>query len=257
MSGVCFPGRVRSTVVGTRHLPGRWTVRTIWCALFTLSIALGAAAQTPTQTGVADKAVPPAPDDGGPRRWTVEADGGIRLYDAPSIGAKVIAVIGDGAILSNLGCAVEQDRIWCLVRPFRGGARGYAEAEFLVPARGPDGTVPVGIDDSKRRARKADFDTEGKAVCAQNRGETMGQCTIAVARSGGGDASIVATFSNGFSRTLYFVHGEFISANPTMSGTGKDTDWRTENEMHFIRVEDQRYELPDALLFGDAPTGRE
>ncbi len=251
MSVLDLPDPERPTVIGTRPSPDPWVVRTLWCALFTICLALNAAAQTPAQNGAASAVVPPAPEDGGPRRWTVEADTGIRMYEAPSTGATIIREIADGAILSNLGCAREEDRVWCTIRPFRGGKRGFVAADFLVPARGPDGSVPTGPDDSKRRARKGAFDARGKGACAQIRGEAMGECTIAVARSDGSDASAVATFSNGFSRTLYFVHGEFISANPTMSGTGKDTDWRLEDGVHFIRVEDQRYELPDALLFVD------
>lgn len=246
----------RPTATGAGSSPGPQVVRTLWCVLFTLGLALTAAAQTHVQKGAADAVVPLAPEDGGPRRWTVKAENGTRMYDAPSTGATHIREIADGAILSNLGCAREEDRVWCTVRAFRGGKRGFVAADLLVPARGPDGTVPTGPDDSKRRARKADFDASGQGACAQIRGEAMGDCTIAVARSSGGDASVVATFSNGFSRTLYFVHGEFVSANPTMSGTGKDTDWRLEDGVHFIRVEDQRYELPDALLFaGTAQEG--
>ena len=36
-----------------------------------------------------------------------------------------------------------------------------------------------------------------------------------------------------------------------MSGVGTDTEWRRESGLHVIRVDDQRYELPDALVFKD------
>ena len=109
----------------------------------------------------------------------------------------------------------------------------------------------MGTDDSKRRAGKGDFDTKGEIPCAQERGQPMGRCRAAVARSGGGDATVVVTFPNGFARRLYFVHGEFVRASATMSGVGTDADWRLENELHFVRVDDQRYELPDAMVFGN------
>ncbi len=79
----------------------------------------------------------------------------------------------------------------------------------------------------------------------------MGECNAEVARGGGRDATVVVTFPNGFARRLYFVHGEFVSASSTMSGSGIDTDWRVENGLHEIRVDDQRYELPEILVFGD------
>ena len=163
----------------------------------------------------------------------------------------MIATAPEGAVLSNLGCTEAADPVWCEVRPFRGGVRGFVPAERLQPAQGPDGTTPMGLDDSKNRARKRGFDAMGSIACAQEQGQALGTCGAAVARSGGGDATVVATFPNGFARQLYFVQGEFVSASATMSGVGTDTDWRLENGFHVIRVNDQRYELPDVLVFGD------
>jgi hypothetical protein len=192
-----------------------------------------------------------SPEDGGPRRLSVPADGGLGLYDAPSVDAVLIHRVVNGAILENLGCSRVGDRTWCKVRPFRGGPRGYASVEHLVPAPGPDGIVPTGVDESRLRIRSGDFDASGSAACSQDRGQMPGECKVVVARSGGGDATLRATFPNGFARTLRFENGEFVSANPTMSGAGTDTDWRVENGNHVIRVDDQSYELPHDLIFGN------
>ena len=191
-----------------------------------------------------------APEDGGVRRWRTKPGGGLRLFQSPSETAAEIAVAPEGAVFVNLGCAETSGRMWCEVRPFRGGARGFALAARLAPAEGPDGVTPVGVDDSKKRARKRDFDAKGEIACAQEQGQALGKCGAGIARGDGGDATVVATFANGFKRQLYFRHGEFVSASATMSGAGKDTDWRLEDGVHHIRVDDQRYELPDALVFG-------
>ncbi|MEP4365087.1 MAG: hypothetical protein ABJQ53_17100 [Roseibium sp.] len=156
-----------------------------------------------------------------------------------------------GAILSNMGCAPAADKLWCKVRPLESREKGYALAEFLVPAKGPDGIIPMGVDDSKHRAVKRKFDAKGRISCAQEQGQTMGKCRVAIARGVGGDATAVVTFLNGFSRKLTFVHGEFMKANSTMSGSGTDTDWSLTDGLHSIRVDDQRYELPDSLIFGE------
>ena len=214
-------------------------------------IALQAFSQTTALGDGVETAVPRSPEDGGARRWSVEAGGSLNLYDGPSADASVIDVITDGAVLSNMGCRQGDDRIWCDVRPFRGGARGFAAAEFLKPAEGPDGIVPTGRDDSPSRARKRDFDERGEIQCAQEQGQALGECPAAIARGVGGDATVVVTFPNGFARMLYFVHGEFTSASATMSGVGTDTDWQIEGGHHIIRVDDQRYILPDTLVFGE------
>lgn len=103
---------------------------------------------------------------------------------------------------------------------------------------------------SKERVKKRDFDASLDIPCAQIQGQAMGVCTANIARGVDGDAAIVVTFSNGFARTLYFYNGEFLRANATMSGVGTDIDWRKENGLHFIRVDDQRFEIPDGFLIG-------
>lgn len=181
------------------------------------------------------------------RRFVVRHDA--PLMRAPAPDAPVVAQLAGGAVVTNLGCAAEGGRVWCAVRP-PGGARAFVAGEALVPARGPDGTVPTGPDDSGRRAAKGEFDRTGRVPCAQVRGEALGTCRVGVSRGTGGDASVVVTFANGFSRTLYFENGAFVRGNATMSGVGTDTDWRVEGDTHVIRVDDQRYRLPDALVFG-------
>ncbi|NIA69106.1 SH3 domain-containing protein [Pelagibius litoralis] len=227
-------------------------LRMTFCAIAAGVIALNAWAQdqAPKDEGADSEARVAAPEDGGPRRWQVVARDALEMQASPAFDAPVIGMLADGAILSNFGCEPAGDQLWCKVRPLHGRTRGYVAADFLQPARGPDGTVPMGADDSALHAGRGEFDASGTLPCAQVRGQPMGQCAFGVARGTGGDATVVVTFSNGFKRTLFFAHGMFISGNATMSGTGFDTDWRTEGDLHFIRVDDQRYTLPNAAIFG-------
>ncbi len=228
-------------------------LRTILGATAALGIALHAWAQTQTaeSDGAATEEAAAAAEEGGPRRWQVTAHGGLGMRDAPAVDARVIEMLAEGAILSNLGCERHGARVWCAVQPLRRRARGYVAAEFLRPARGPNGTVPMGTDDSSLRAGQGDFDASGHIPCAQIQGQPMGKCAFGVARGTGGDATVVVTFPNGFKRKLFFTHGVFIRADSSMSGAGFDTDWRTKGNLHIIRVDDQRYELPDAVILGD------
>lgn len=114
-----------------------------------------------------------------------------------------------------------------------------------------DDVIEVAASDSDRRARKRDFDAKGTIPCAQEQGQPMGECGAAVARGSGGDVTVVVTFPNGFARRLFFQDGMFVSANATMSGSGTDTDWQLKDGVHVIRVDDQRYDVPHVLVFGD------
>ena len=245
MSPVGRPLNPTSTALGTG------VVAAIFCLIVTSPGPMQALGQTSLPQDVIETNVHRAPEDGGTRRWSTAAGGTLNLYDAPSVDATIVEVVADGTVLSNLGCEQGDGQIWCTVQPLNGGAPRFAVAASLVPARGPDGLVPMGPNDSRRRARKRDFDERGEIRCAQERGQALGACAVAIARSGGGDATVVVTFPNGFARSLYFVHGEFTSANATMSGVGTDTDWRTDGGLHIIRVDDQRYELPETLIIGE------
>jgi len=194
--------------------------------------------------------LPLLPAEVGPRRWQVKTGRTLNVRKAPSDDAKVIVILDAGVVLSNRGCERIEDRVWCDVSTLRKQQRGHVPAAALEPAIGPDGTMPVGVDDSPARARAGSFDAEGRIPCAQERGQVMGECTAGVARGSGGDATIVVSFANGFARTLTFVHGEFVSASATMSGTGSDNDWSEDDGLHRIRVDDQRYELSAELISG-------
>lgn len=216
-----------------------------------VSLIASAQAQSTKTDNTAGADLYRSPADGGVRRWQVAPDQSLKLYKDASTASAVIMAPAPGAILSNLGCAVAADTLWCKVRSLGSRETGYVLAEFLVPSQGPDGVIPMGVDDSKHRAASRKFDAKGRISCAQEQGQTMGKCRVGIARGVGGDATAMVTFSNGFSRRLTFVHGEFTKANSTMSGSGTDTDWSLTDGLHSIRVDDQRYELPDSLVFGE------
>ena len=101
------------------------------------------------------------------------------------------------------------------------------------------------------RARAGVFDTTGEVRCAQEAGQALGTCVAEVARSEGSAAAVVVRFPNGFARTLNFEAGAFLRGDATMSGVGTDTDWTLSDGTYRVRVDDQRFELPEALVSGD------
>ncbi|MGF1446410.1 MAG: hypothetical protein ACFBRM_09445 [Pikeienuella sp.] len=188
--------------------------------------------------------------DGGPRRFELVASAGTQIRAAPDRRAGFVAPLDAGAIVANLGCEATPGGVWCAVQPIGGRLRGYVEAVKLRPARGPDGVVPMGPNDSPARAQRGAIDASGEIRCAMDRGQPWARCRAEIARAGGGDATVVATFPNGFKRRLYYVDRSFIRADVTMSGTGRDFDWLLVGGTHRVRVDDQRFELPDTLIFG-------
>ncbi len=245
---------------GVLEASGDWTVRVYQMGnardagethAFTLDIRIAAAGGGPAAAPSGWQYA--APEEGGPRRWQVTAAGGLRMHSEPSVAAPVTQTLPGGAILSNLGCAEGPDRVWCDVQPFRGGARGWVAAEFLAPAPGAEGSAaPAGADDSALRAGRGEFDATAPSVpCARGGGPLAAVCELGVARGGGGDATVVVAFPDGFRRALFFAHGEFVSADASEAGGGFDTEWSKDaGGTYRIRVDDELYEFPEAVIFG-------
>jgi hypothetical protein len=113
-----------------------------------------------------------------------------------------------------------------------GNAEAVAEQHDASPGALADKNMPVAI------------------ACAQEWGESLGQCSYIIKRDETGKATVTVVFANGFRRSLFFQDGHFLKASVTMSGVGTDIDWSLEEGMHLIRVDGQSYEVPDSLISG-------
>jgi len=101
-----------------------------------------------------------------------------------------------------------------------------------------------------RRAGVGDFDATGRIPCAQYAGQPMAQCDFGVSRAGGGTATVVVTRLDGRTQALFFTKGKFISADTAESEGYPEYSAERESDLNLIRVGNERYEIPDAVIFG-------
>jgi len=203
-------------------------------------------ARTTSASSAAD--MPAAPENGGPRDWEVVRM--LNLREQPSTSARILATYRPGTIFDNLGCQLAQSRTWCDVQQLGGGPRGYVAAEFLRPAISPDGSAAMGPDDSALRAGEGQFDATGPLPCAFAVGQPMGQCEFGVARAGGGYATVVIKKPDGHTRAIFFRMGRPIGADVSESEGRLDFHATRAGDLHSIRVGNERYEIPDAVILG-------
>lgn len=189
------------------------------------------------------------PGQGGPRRLIVHKVAAT-FYHQPALGARVTDRLKRGHVLRNLGCSDDGQHVWCHVQiPLgKGGEKAFTLQANLRPAAGPDGIVPFGVDDSGARARQRDFNTTAHVPCRQAYGATLGQCSLGIARGTGGDATVVARFSNGFARRLFIENGVFTHADATMAGVGRDVSTEVLGEIFRLQVDGQTYDIPRSFL---------
>jgi hypothetical protein len=100
------------------------------------------------------------------------------------------------------------------------------------------------------RAVKGDFDATGTLPCAQHAGQPMAECNFGVARAAGGTAAVVVTKPDGNTRALFFTGGRFSSADTSQADGYPEYSARRESDLNMIRVGDERYEVPDAAIYG-------
>jgi len=111
-------------------------------------------------------------------------------------------------------------------------------------------TSAPGAESAAERAGRGDFDASGQIPCAQVRGQPMGPCDFAVARGPGGEATVVVTRFDGTTRALFFEGGAFFSADTSQADGYPASGATKEADLFIIRVGDERYEIPEAVVFG-------
>ncbi len=216
-----------------------------------LSLALTFGVLFPAITG-AHGDVPAAPDAGGPRNFIVTGVAQPEpMRESAAATGRIVRRYPAGTVFDNLGCAHGKGGVWCDVQPLGGGPRGYVALTALKPAVAPDGRVATGPDDSALRAGEGRFDATGKVPCAIGAGQPMTmQCDFGVARAGGGYATLVITKPDGRTRAIFFRMGRAIGADVSQAEGDKPFRATRESDLNFIRVGDERYEVPDAAILG-------
>lgn len=197
------------------------------------------------------KIIRAAPENGGPRNWEVAVKSGtLNLREKPSGSANVITAFTAGTILDNLGVIQVEGKTWCDVQELGGGPRGYVSAKYLKAATAPNGSVVTGPDDSALRAGQGLFDATGSIPCAQAPGQPTSMCEFGVARSGAGYATVIITRPDGRSRAIYFRMGVAIGVDTSQADGYPEFTATRESDLTIVRVGDERYEIPDAVILG-------
>jgi hypothetical protein len=78
----------------------------------------------------------------------------------------------------------------------------------------------------------------------------MGQCEFGVARAGGGYATVVVKRPDGRTRAIYFFSGKPVGADTSQADGYPEFRATMERDLHLIRVGNERYEIPDAVVLG-------
>jgi heat shock protein HslJ len=156
------------------------------------------------------------------------------IHAQPDTASDVVGRAFLGQVVRNEGCQDE----WCRLATLDGTISGWGERQYLEAS------------DHVLRAGQGVFDAAGTVPCAQGLGAPMTSCAMGVARGDDGTAMVVVTKPDGVDRQLFFTDGEFVNPDMSQAGGGFEFSVERESDLHLIRVDDERYEIPDAVIFG-------
>jgi hypothetical protein len=106
------------------------------------------------------------------------------------------------------------------------------------------------LESTAARAGQGKFDVRASIRCTQRKSQPMGQCDAGVARDAGGTATVIVTRPDGRTRAIFFEKGRAVSADLSQAD-GSQHFWATKKgDLYLIEAANERYVIPEALVFG-------
>jgi hypothetical protein len=193
---------------------------------------------------------------------TVKLAGGSSVYHnvlpPGSTGEALFVGSRDGAkSTTTLPAAGEYTiRVYQMGNAASSGKRSNFTLDVSIGGGAPKAAAPQSsADDDKMveasgRASEGKFNATGKIPCAQAKGQPMGQCDFGVARAGGGTAAVSITRPDGRQRVIFFKAGKAVGADLSQADGNMDFKATKQADLYMIQAGNERYEIPEAVIFG-------
>ncbi len=173
---------------------------------------------------------------------------------APSAGAPTIGRFPNTAILRNLDCRMAEGRRWCEVEATApGGITGWVAGEFssrrAARRRAGNGGEPRSPR-GRRAAEGTAFTATGLTECTLSRDAATETCEFGVIREGGGSGMVAVFWPGSGMRVIHFENGAPVRYDESQADAGKELSFTRDGDMSTFFVGDERYVIPDAVLYG-------
>jgi hypothetical protein len=93
------------------------------------------------------------------------------------------------------------------------------------------------------------YHATGNIPCAVAAGQPTGSCPFVVTREGNGSGIVTVTKPDGRTRAIFFENGKAVGYDVSQADPGEFSASR-EGDLNVIRIGEERYEIPDAVIFG-------
>ena len=107
-----------------------------------------------------------------------------------------------------------------------------------LPSKSHDAKVPG-----------AGFHATANIPCSMGGGAPTGSCPAGVKRQGGGSGIVTVTKPDGRTRTIFFDSGRATGYDQSQADSGRFSASK-QGDLNIIKIGQERYEIPDAMVFG-------
>jgi hypothetical protein len=93
------------------------------------------------------------------------------------------------------------------------------------------------------------YHATGNIPCSMGGGQPTGSCAFGVTREGNGSSIVKVTKPDGRKRSIFFENGKATGADVSEADPGEFRASR-ESDLTIVRIGQERYEIPDAVIYG-------
>jgi hypothetical protein len=93
------------------------------------------------------------------------------------------------------------------------------------------------------------YNATGDIPCTMTLSQPTGSCPFGVVRESNGGGMVTVTKPDGRTRTIFFEKGSATGANTSEADPG-EFKVEKQGDLNIIRIGEERYEIPDAVIFG-------
>jgi hypothetical protein len=94
-----------------------------------------------------------------------------------------------------------------------------------------------------------DFHATGTISCTLQKDQPARSCRFGVRRQGRGSGNVTVTKPNGQQRVIFFQRGQAAGYDMSQADRG-EFKARKRGDLNIVRIGNERYEIPDAVIFG-------
>ena len=94
------------------------------------------------------------------------------------------------------------------------------------------------------------YHATGDISCSMKKGQSKKSCPFGVTRKGNGTGTVTVTKLDGRARVIFFEKGNAIRFDQSNADPGGQFRASKEGDLSIIRIGEERYEIPDAVIFG-------